>query len=135
MSTHVMGRHLFFAYIEAGMRHLIILFSLLLPSCWLLAQPAGTLSGRVTDSAGGKPLGGVSVFLNSTSRGTVTRDDGTFTLAIPKGSYQLIFSTGGSSTAVADINGSHLPPVMNIRLHETATELAAITVEPFDKHG
>src|SRR5271163_1800319 len=55
--------------------------------------PNTTLSGSVRDSATGKPIPGVSVFLNSTSKGSVTRDDGTFVISgIPPGRYQLIIS-------------------------------------------
>ena len=75
-----------------------------------IRMPGNSLSGVVKDSAGGKPLAGVSVFLNNTSRGTVTHADGSFLLPrIPKGSYQLVFSAIGYATVVMDINGGHLP--------------------------
>ena len=101
-----------------------------------IGQPGNPLSGAVKDSAGGKPLAGVSVFLNNTSRGTVTRADGSFLLpAIPKGSYQLVISAIGYETVVMDINGARLPGHLDITLHQKATELAAVTVEPYDPNG
>lgn len=96
----------------------------------------GQVAGVVRDSLSGKPLAGVSVFLNNTVRGTVTHNDGTFLLPnIPKGSYELIISAIGYSTKVIGINSEHLPASMNITLYQKATELAAVTVEPYDRNG
>ncbi|HXB93969.1 MAG TPA: carboxypeptidase-like regulatory domain-containing protein [Puia sp.] len=119
------------------MGKLILLTSLVLIGIRLAArQPGNSLSGAVKDSAGGKPLAGVSVFLNNTSRGTVTRTDGTFLLSgIPKGAYQLVISAIGYETTVMEINGAHPPGFLNIILHQKATELAAVTVEPYDRNG
>jgi len=99
-------------------------------------QSGNSLSGNVKDSSTGKPLPGVSVFLNNTSRGTVTRADGSFLLPdLPKGSYQLVVSAIGYETRVMEINVAHLPGPLNITLRQQATELAAVTVEPYDRNG
>jgi hypothetical protein len=45
------------------------------------------LAGDVTDSATGKPLAGCSVYLNSTSIGTVTGADGSFLLRKADGGF------------------------------------------------
>jgi hypothetical protein len=95
----------------------------------------GSLTGTVADSASGAPLAGVSVFLNNTSHGTTTGTNGVFRLEIPKGVYQLVFSAIGYATLVIDVNGSHLPPALHLLMHLKATELTAVTVEPYDKHG
>ena len=99
-------------------------------------SPVSTLAGSVKDSATGRPLSGVSVFLNSTSKGTVTHDDGSFTLTgIPAGRYELIISAIGYSTYLTEINTRHLPASLKIVLHTQASELAAVTVEPYLKDG
>jgi hypothetical protein len=99
-------------------------------------QPANNLSGTVTDSASGKPLSGISVFLNNTSRGTVTGADGAFRLTdMPRGTYQLVFSSVEYQTFVMEVNSGRLPPPLNIKLSPRLTELTSVTVEPFDKHG
>jgi hypothetical protein len=95
-----------------------------------------SLAGAVHDSTSGKPLAGVSVFLNNTVRGTVTGSDGSFLLPnIPKGSYELVISAIGYETKVIAINGARLPGMLNITLYQKATELAAVTVEPYDRNG
>src|SRR6201991_4940641 len=95
----------------------LLLVSLLFIPC-LHAQTSGNvLSGAVIDSANRKPLAGVSVFLNSTSKGTVTRADGTFTLpGIPPGRYQMIISAIGYETIVLEISSRNLPPALKIAL-------------------
>jgi hypothetical protein len=119
------------------MRKIVICLLLLLTVTHLLAQSSGTnLSGSVRDSATGRPIPGVSVFLNSTSKGTVTHDDGNFTLyGIPPGRYELIVSAIGYATLAVQISTHHLPPSLNITLHNQASELAAVTVEPYLKNG
>ncbi|HEY4063004.1 MAG TPA: carboxypeptidase-like regulatory domain-containing protein [Puia sp.] len=94
------------------------------------------LTGIIKDSVNGKPLAGVSVFLNGTSKGTVTRNDGTFLLqGFPQGRYEVIVSAIGYATYSTEINSHNLPPSLKINLHMAADELAAITVEPYLKDG
>jgi carboxypeptidase-like protein len=119
------------------MTKIVISLLLLLTVTNLRSQsPGSTLSGSVRDSATGKPVPGVSVFLNSTSKGTVTHDDGNFTLTgIPPGRYQLIVSAIGYATIAMEITTRRLPSSLKITLHNQASELAAVTVEPYLKNG
>jgi hypothetical protein len=94
------------------------------------------LSGSVTDSATSKPIAAVSVFLNGTSIGTTTRDDGTFLLSgIPAGGYELIISAIGYTSFQTLINTSQLPSNLNVTLHSQASKLAAVTVIPDIQNG
>ena len=118
------------------MRPIINLALLLFFAVRLSAQSPGvTLSGIVADSLTGKPLDGISVFLNSTSRGTTTHSNGQFQLTVPRGTYQLVFSAIGYSTTVVTVSDNHLPTDFRIKLKQQATELAAVTVEPYEKRG
>lgn len=108
---------------------------ILLLSCAMVRAQNSVLSGIIKDSANGKPLAGISVFLNGTSKGTVTRIDGSFSLAVPPGRYQLIASAIGYSTYLTEIGSRNLPPILKITLHTAAEELASVTVEPYVKDG
>jgi CarboxypepD_reg-like domain len=117
-------------------RNLLLICSLLYIYVPLHAQIPVRLSGTVTDSATAKPMPGVSIFLNSTSIGTVTRADGTFTLNnIPRGKYQLVVSAVGYETFAIEVTGNHPNPALTIVLHSKATELEAFMVEPYLKDG
>src|SRR5450759_1663073 len=51
-------------------------------------QLTGTITGRVIDSATRQPIAGVNVVVEGTRLGTVTRDDGTFTIGgVPAGTH------------------------------------------------
>src|ERR1700724_1515510 len=71
---------------KRGVPPMRLIYTLLTTLLLFLTQSPGAfaqslnnvLSGSVKDSASGNPLSGVSVFLNSTSKGTVTRADGSF---------------------------------------------------------
>ncbi len=105
-------------------------------SCFIAGAQSNVLTGFIKDSANGKPLAGASVFLNGTSRGTVSRNDGSFVLqGFPQGRYELIISAIGYATYITEINSHSLPPSLKIFLHTAADELAAITVEPYLKDG
>ena len=120
----------------ASTRPYLILLTLSLGLRLAAQQPANTLSGKVTDSATGKPLAGISVFLNNTSRGTVTGSNGAFQLTeMPRGTYQLVFSSVEYKTFVTEVNSASLPPPLRISLTPRITELASVTVEPYDKRG
>ncbi len=118
------------------MRYAVILVVWLATTAEAMAQSGSTLTGTVKDSATGKQLAGVSVFLNSTSKGTVTHNDGSFALGnFQPGRYELIVSAIGYATYVTEISTRHLPPNLSITLHTQASELAAVTVEPYLKDG
>ena len=105
-------------------------------SCFIAGAQTNVLTGIIKDSANGKPLAGVSIFLNGTSKGTVSRNDGSFALqGFPEGRYQLIISAIGYATYVTEINSHNLPSSLKIFLRGTADELAAITIEPYLKDG
>src|SRR5579863_6784743 len=108
----------------------ISLFFLLIAGAVSAQPPVYKLSGSATDASTGKPIAAVSVFLNGTSKGTTTHDDGAFLLTgIPPGSYQLIISAIGYATFQTTIDTRSLPSVLNVTLQTRSTELAAVTVE------
>lgn len=114
---------------------LVIMLSFCL-SHFIAGAQSNALSGIIRDSVSGRPLAGVSVFLAGTTRGTVSRNDGSFVLqGFPQGRYQLIISAIGYATYVTELNSHNLPPFFKISLATAADQLAEVTVEPYLKDG
>lgn len=116
-----------------------ILLSLLYPLAVLtccFGQSANSISGIVTDSTDNSPVPGCSVFINGSSRGTITDAKGAFVLAhIPAGNYDLVVSAIGYETYIFSFSDGRLPLDLKIRLKQRASELSAVTVEPYLKDG
>jgi TonB-linked SusC/RagA family outer membrane protein len=92
-------------------RFLLLLLGVLLLSLQLLAQTR-TITGKVTD-ASGVPIAGASVQVKGARTGTVTREDGTFSIAVPENSRTLTISAVGQAAQdVAIGNQTNL----NVRL-------------------
>jgi hypothetical protein len=67
------------------------------------SQTSSTLSGDVRDESNNKPLWGANVYIESLSRGTVVKENGTYELEIPNGKYTVIFSFVGYENKIIDI--------------------------------
>ncbi len=72
------------------MRRLRLSALVLLTPCWLIAQPSGSIRGRVARKEAGTPIARATVSLRETGATARTSDAGTFTLAdVPAGDYTL----------------------------------------------
>ena len=98
-----------------------LLLGLLLSQGLLWAQH--TVRGKVTDPDG-RPLPGVTVMVQGTTTGTITKDDGTWSLSVPSGA-QLEFSCLGMTTVTRPYEGA---PVINVSLSEDALYLEDVVV-------
>ena len=117
-------------------RHFYLLICFALLSTPSFSQTAHTIKGQVMDGASGAPIANCSVFINNTSKGTTTDTVGRFELSgIPDGKYVLIVSSIGYETYVQPFSCSQLPLELTVQLKEKATDLSAVTVEPFDPGG
>ena len=100
----------------------------------LFAQGVSSIRGKVTDSATGNPLPGCSVFINSSSKGTVTNNNGDFVMQnLPEGKFELIISSIGYETYLYEYRDGQLPAQLKIALKQKTTVLSPVTVEPFIK--
>ena len=70
-----------------------------------VASAQTTVTGRVTASEDGSTLPGVSVIVKSTTTGTSTGADGTYSLTVPDGNGTLVFSFIGYATAEVALEG------------------------------
>ncbi|MEO6915735.1 MAG: carboxypeptidase-like regulatory domain-containing protein [Chitinophagaceae bacterium] len=93
-----------------------------------------TLRGKIIASDTKTPLAGASIFLTSTSFGTVTNSAGEFTLGIPAGKYDLIASFVGYETSAQTISGTISEPIV-ISLKLKAEMFDEVVVGPYDKDG
>ncbi len=117
-------------------RYFCLLMYVAFSSTPSLCQTSRTIKGQVMSGTTGSPLSNCSVFINSTSKGTVTDEEGRFELSnIQDGKYELIVSSIGYETYVQPFSGAQLPLGLTIRLKEKATDLSSVTVEPFETDG
>jgi len=70
------------------------------------------VTGTVTGADDGATLPGVSVVAKGTTVGTVTDIDGNYTLSVPDGATELVFSFVGMKTMVLPVSGSVVNAVM-----------------------
>ncbi|MGQ0713749.1 MAG: SusC/RagA family TonB-linked outer membrane protein [Gemmatimonadaceae bacterium] len=85
----------------------------LLAAAQLGAQGSmGAITGRVVDSASNQPIAAVTVRIEGTARGTVTRDDGTYMLGtVPVGTARVRAARIGYAPLVADVTVTAGAPV------------------------
>lgn len=82
-----------------------IFFTLFLLLILQAVQAQVNVSGKIVFTADDKPVNAASVFLSNTSFGTVSAQDGSFTLRdIPPGNYDLVVSYIGYETVQKTIN-------------------------------
>ncbi|MGZ3991158.1 MAG: SusC/RagA family TonB-linked outer membrane protein [Flavisolibacter sp.] len=96
----------------------LLLFSL------VVSAQQRVISGNVTD-ANGKPVAGVSVTVKGRSVGTVTTEEGNYSLSVPSGARSLVFSSVGFSTQELPLNDRNQ---VNVSLQSTTGNLNEIVV-------
>ena len=101
--------------------------ALLLASAGVARAQNGVVTGTVTDSASGAPLGGVAVRVAGAQAGTTTRPAGTYRLPLAAGSYDLVVSRVGYATARIPVRVSAGATITrDVRLAAAATALEGI---------
>jgi TonB-linked SusC/RagA family outer membrane protein len=105
-----------------------LLVSALLVSPVLMQQAAAqnrSISGRVTDSATGQGLPGVTVLVKGTTVGASTNADGSYTLSVPATATTLSFSFIGYGTVDKPIGDAS---TVDVRLTATASSLDEVVI-------
>jgi TonB-linked SusC/RagA family outer membrane protein len=88
------------------------------------------VKGKVTDAKDGSELPGVNIQIKSTSRGTITRIDGTYDINVRSSNDTLIFSFIGYDL-VREIVGNRTS--INVAMKAEATELEEVVVTGFQE--
>lgn len=102
----------------------------------LLSSPAyAQLSGTVLSETGRQPVPFASVFINNSTLGTTTDENGHFSITrITPGKHELVVSLLGYEKFFTVITLPQEKP-MTILLREKSTQLDQVTVKAFDKDG
>lgn len=80
------------------------LFLLLIISITSFAQEKFTLSGTISEADSGETLFGVNVIIPELQTGTVTNQYGYYSITLPKGSYEIIYSNIGFATQKIEVS-------------------------------
>jgi CarboxypepD_reg-like domain len=80
-----------------------------------------TVSGKVVDSSSKEPLYGASVFCQNTTSGTITNKEGSFSLQLKPGGYELIVSFTGYQTKEVRISNNDNNPLQIEMIKEEKT--------------
>lgn len=103
---------------------------MLLP-CWVFAQVKGT----VVSQADSRPVPFASVFINNSTLGTTTDENGHFSISrLTQGKHELVVSVLGYEKFFTVITVPLEKPLV-IPLREKSTQLDPVTVRAFDKDG
>ncbi|MBL4605515.1 MAG: carboxypeptidase-like regulatory domain-containing protein [Flavobacteriaceae bacterium] len=106
-------------------KHLFLLFFFLFTVTFISAQI--TIQGKVLDSQN-KPLEGASVYLNNTSIGTTTNDEGKFELVIKEGVHEIIVSYLGYETLQYQLDTSKPNKPLTFKTRASANLLDEIVL-------
>lgn len=105
-------------------KQLLLLLLFLFATILSIAQ--NQISGQVVDAETAAPLEGASVFAQNTTLGTITAKDGTFTLTLPKGGFELVVSYTGYKKAQQNIqSGSN---AITIKLQKEDASLSEVVI-------
>ncbi|HEY2350645.1 MAG TPA: carboxypeptidase-like regulatory domain-containing protein [Puia sp.] len=100
----------------------------------LFAQ--AVLRGKVIGDENKKPLASASVYLNNTSLGTTSNEQGSFFIGnIPAGKFNLIVSCVGYETYTVLIDPHQIPKELIISLKTKSDELKSFSVTPPEPDG
>lgn len=86
-----------------------------------------TITGFVLDAETKQPLEGASVFAQNTTLGSITKNDGSFTLSLYKGGYELVISFTGYNTQRINVEGGE-NKTFDIQLQKQDNSMSEVVV-------
>jgi hypothetical protein len=93
------------------------------------AQAQYIVTGRVIDEVTSEPLEFVSVYVNTTTRGTATDEMGRFSLKMPPGKYELVVTYLGYEPIIFQVDTEQLPPSILFKLRKKEISLQEVVVK------
>ena len=105
-------------------RGFLVMMLLMLSIGSLLAQ-VRTVTGRVTDKEGNKPLDGVTVTVKGAAKGVATSENGSYTISVPVGATSIRFSHVGYLSQDLSLEGK---TTLNVSLTKEDSRLDDVVV-------
>jgi TonB-linked SusC/RagA family outer membrane protein len=102
----------------------IILLTLLILSNVIAKEQGRVITGTVTDGSNGEPLPGVNIVIKGTTIGTITNNDGSYSIEAAQG-QKLVFSFVGFKTAEIAVEEKN---VINVELTPNISSLDELVV-------
>ncbi|MCF6360096.1 MAG: mucoidy inhibitor MuiA family protein [Cyclobacteriaceae bacterium] len=87
-----------------------------------IPRVVGSVTGRVTSAEDGLPVPGVNVVVKGTTIGTVTNMNGIYSLTLPNGASELVFSFIGLESQERTISGQR----MNVQMQSDMMQLSEV---------
>lgn len=113
-----------------------ILFCCCCQLLFLGVQSQLHLSGTVVSADTRLPVVAANVYLNNSTVGTITNENGQFTLKrFPNGRFDLVVSCIGYETYHITLQSNQLPEKISVSLKPSTQELQEVIVEAYDKNG
>jgi outer membrane receptor protein involved in Fe transport len=107
---------------------LFFLFFTLFFTVSLLSSAQTTLTGTVRDALTGDPIVGVNVIVPELQKGTITDENGLYSVELPYGKYTITVSFIGYETILEKISCNNESVVLNFRINESVTQLNEVRV-------
>jgi len=104
--------------------------------CSLFSYSQNRISGVVINGIDNGPLSAASVFINNSSKGTLTGNDGTFSInAITETNFELVISYTGFETVSLKVTPGNINSNFEIKLFPRTNELGEIKITSPEKDG
>ena len=95
--------------------------------CCFLQEATAQLSGLVLDEQG-NPSPFTSIYVQNTSKGTISNEEGYFHLELEAGTYSLVFDRIGFKKQIQEVTIGNTTVVLNVTMVEQAINLAEVEV-------
>lgn len=116
---------LWYASLRHFKRATVGMFILCLALTSVQAAPVKSISGNVRDK-GGNPLQGVTVRVKSTTIGTITDDNGNYSIKVPEANTVLVFSSIGYVSQEVHLNGRNIINIKLVPENNTLSEAVVV---------
>jgi hypothetical protein len=123
--------------LQVFFRRCLALIIFLIPACSVLGQAQNTNpAGQIIDAQSKMPVAGASIFINNSTYGMTSREDGTFDWSpFPPPPFDLTITAIGYESAVIPVTAGTSNSRLTIPLKARAFDLDEVTIKGPEKDG